>query len=256
MDAVRKKITNRRGRWLAPIACMAMVALSGCATKKDVRTLQMEMIAMRAQQDSLYREILRQNLLLADSVRGGAELIRSTRAQLSNQIRQLNEVTVSLQQLLGLTQQQISQLRERAEAAEQQAPPPVAQPSVSTASPDELYRTGATKLQEKSAASARMAFEQFLTQYADHERAPDAQIGLAETYVLDEDLAAAVGAFERVAEAYPTSGRAPEALYRAGQLSEDRRRLDDARAFYRRIVQRYANSPSARLAQQRLSRLR
>jgi tol-pal system protein YbgF len=254
MEAVLKKITNRRGRWLAPIACIGMIALSGCATKKDVRTLQLELIAMRAQQDSLYREILRQNLLLADSVRGGAELIRNTRAQLSNQIRQLNDVTVSLQQLLGLTQQQILQLRERADAAPQ--PPPAAQPSPSPESAEDLYRTGATKLQEKSAAAARLVFEQFLTQYPDHERAADAQMGVGESWVLDEDLAAAVQAFERVAEAYPTSGRAPEALYRAGQLSEDRRRLDDARAFYRRIVQRYANSPSARLAQQRLNRLR
>jgi tol-pal system protein YbgF len=255
MEAVLKKITNRRGQWLAPIACMAIVALSGCATKKDVRTLQMELTAMRAQQDSLYREILRQNLLLADSVRGGAELIRSTRAQLSNQIRQLNDVTVSLQQLLGLTQQQISQLRERADAAQRAQPAPE-QPVPSTQSAEELYRTGATKLQEQSAASARMAFEQFLTQYPENERAPDAQIGLAETYVLDEDTAQAVRAFERVAEAYPTSGRAPEALLRAGQLSEDRKRIDDARTFYRRIVQRYANSPSARVAQQRLNRLR
>lgn len=255
MEAVLKTITNRRGRWLAPIACVALLTVSGCATKKDVRTLQLELQAMRAQQDSLYREILRQNLLLADSVRGGAELIRTTRAQLSNQIRQLNDVAVSLQQLLGLTQQQILQLRERADAAQPVAPP-VAQPSPSAESAEELYRTGATKLQEKSAAAARLVFEQFLTQYADHERAPDAQMGIGESWVLDEDLAAAVQAFERVAEAYPTSGRAPEALYRAGQLSEDRRRLDDARAFYRRIVQRYANSPSARLAQQRLNRLR
>ena len=254
MEAVLK-ITNRRGQWLAPIACMALVVLTGCATKKDVRTLQEELIAMRAQQDSLYREILRQNLLLADSVRGGAELIRTTRAQLSNQIRQLNDVTVSLQQLLGLTQQQISQLRERAEVAERAQPAPV-QAAPSTATADELYRTGATKLQEQSAASARIAFEQFLTQFPDHERAPDAQIGLAETYVMDDDLPGAVKAFERVAEAYPTSGRAPEALLRAGQLSEDRKRLDDARTYYRRIVQRYANSPSARVAQQRLNRLR
>jgi tol-pal system protein YbgF len=255
MEAVLKTTTNRRGRWLAPIACMALLGAGGCATKKDVRTLQQELYAMRAQQDSLYREILRQNLLLADSVRGGAELIRNTRAQLSNQIRQLNDVAVSLQQLLGLTQQQILQLRERAESAPQ-APAPVAQPSPSPEGAEELYRTGATKLQEKSAAAARIAFEQFLTQYPDHERAPDAQMAVGESYVLDEDLAGAVQAFERVAEAYPTSGRAPEALYRAGQLSEDRRRLDDARAFYRRIVQRYANSPSARLAQQRLNRLR
>jgi tol-pal system protein YbgF len=247
----------RRGLTLAPIVCMVMAA-SGCvATKSDVRDLQMSIADLRAQQDSVYREMQRQNLILADSVRGGAELIRNTRAQLSNQIRQLNEVVISLQQLLGQTQQRIQELRER---AEQQATipsqPPAPAADAGGQSADDLYRTGATKLQEKSATAARLAFEQFLTQFPQHERAADAQYGLAETYVLDDELADAVVQFVRVAEAYPTSARAPEALYRAGQLSEQRERRTEARTYYQRVVQRYANSPSARLAQQRLNRLR
>ena len=251
-----KKIANRRGQLLAPIACVMAVAVSGCATKKDVRTLQMDLASMRAQQDSLYREIQRQNLLLADSVRGGAELIRTTRAQLSNQIRQLNDVVISLQQLLGQTQQRITELREQAERANQQ-PQPVPQPTqTSDQSAEDLYRTGATRLQEKSVTAARLSFEQFLSQYPQHERAADAQFGLAETYALEDELAEAVNQFVRVAEAYPTSGRAPEALYRAGQISEDRNRRTDARTYYQRVVRSYANSPSARLAQQRLDRLR
>lgn len=248
-------ITNRRGHMLAPIACVMAVVLSGCATKKDIRTLQMDLASMRAQQDSLYREIHRQNLLLADSVRGGAELIRTTRAQLSNQIRQLNEVVISLQQLLGQTQQRITELREQAERSNQQQPAQQP-PQQSDQSAEDLYRAGATRLQEKSVTAARLAFEQFLSQYPQHERAPDAQFGLAETYALEEELEDAVAQFVRVAESYPTSSRAPEALYRAGQISEERNRRADARTYYQRIVRSYAGSPSARLAQQRLDRLR
>ncbi len=254
MTAVLSRKPNRRGLWLAPIACMALAA-GGCAMKSDIRDLQMDLGTMRAQQDSLYREIQRQNVLLADSVRGGAELIRTTRAQLSNQIRQLNEVVLSLQQLLGQTQQRITELREQADQARAPATP-VQPAATSDTAAAELYRAGATKLQEKSATAARLAFEQFLTQYPQHELAPDAQFGLAETYALEEELGDAVDQFARVAEAYPTSARAPEALYRAGQLSEERRRTSEARTYYQRVVQRYANSPSARLAQQRLNRLR
>jgi tol-pal system protein YbgF len=255
MNAVLTNITNRRGRLLAPIACAA-VLFSGCATKRDVRDLQMELGRMRAQQDSLYQEIRRQNTLLADSVRGGAELVRSTRAQLSNQIRQLNDVVIAMQQLLGQTQQRITELRERAEAAQQTQQAPVGQPAAGGTDPEELYRTGASKLQEKSATAARLAFEQFLTAHPTHERAPDAQFGLAETYVLDQELEDAVTNFVRVAEAYPTSSRAPEALYRAGRISEDRNRRTDARTYYQRVIQRYADSDSARLARERLNRLR
>ena len=250
------KTTNRRGRLLAPIACAVLIG-SGCATKRDVRDLQMELGRMRAQQDSLYQEIRRQNTLLADSVRGGAELVRSTRAQLSNQIRQLNDVVIAMQQLLGQTQQRITELRERAEATQQQQQPPAGQPPAAGANDaEDLYRAGATKLQEKSATAARLAFEQFLTSHPSHALAPDAQYGLAETYVLDQELEDAVTNFVRVAEAYPTSDRAPEALYRAGRISEDRNRRADARTYYQRVIQRYANSDSARLARDRLNRLR
>ena len=256
MRAASARTSNRRGRLLAPIVCAAAVA-AGCATKRDVRDMQMELGRMRAQQDSLYQEIRRQNNLLADSVRGGAELVRSTRAQLSNQIRQLNDVVIAMQQLLGQTQQRITELRERAEAAQQQQQPAAQPPGgADAAGAEELYRAGATKLQEKSATAARLAFEQFLTAHPTHELAPDAQFGLAETYVLDKELEDAVTNFVRVAEAYPTSNRAPEALYRAGRISEDRNRRADARTYYQRVVQRYANSDSARLARDRLSRLR
>lgn len=249
------KVMHRRGRLLAPIACMAMLS-AGCATKGDIRDLSLELGALRAQQDSLYREIRRQNAILTDSVRESTEQVRATRAQLSNQIRQLNDVVISLQELLGQTQQRLSELRARSDQA--QAPPPEAAPPSAVGGEDAeaLYTTGATKLQEKSVTAARMAFQQFLSQYPQHERAPDAQFGLAETYSLEGELAEAVTQFARVAEAYPTSPRAPEALYRAGQISEERKRTSDARTYYQRVVQRYGDSPSARLAQQRLNRLR
>lgn len=253
MNAGFMQVTNRRGLMLAPIACLVMFATGCVATKQDVRTLELELASIRAQQDSLYREIVRQNSILTDSVRGGSELTRRLQGQLSNEIRQLRETMTSMQQLLGQTQQQINR---QIEELRQSQSAPTAPPPVSNVSADELYRTGATKLQEKSVTAARLAFEQFLTQYPQHERAPDAQFGLAETYALEEELADAVEQFVRVAEAYPTSARAPEALYRAGELSETRERTDDARTYYRRVVQRYANAPSARLAQQRLNRLR
>jgi len=254
------KSTNRRGQRLAPIACMLILPalLGGCvATKADVRLLRTDIESLRSKQDSLYRETLRQSGTLADSVRSTSEVLRTTRGQLSNQIKQLQDMLITLQELVGQTSQRITQLREQAERAQQPAP----QPSTGTPQPasgdaDELYRAGALKLQDGSPAAARVAFQQFLAQYSQHEHAADAQFGLAETYVLDDALGDAVDNFARVAEAYPASPRAPEALYRAGDLSEQRKRLDDARKYYNLVVQRYASSPSARLAQQKLAKLR
>jgi tol-pal system protein YbgF len=183
-----------------------------------------------------------------------SEMLRTTRGQLSNQIKQLQDMLVTVHELLGQSQQRINQLREQLERQAPATPAPLPTEAV-TGDADELYRAGATKLQERSAAAARVAFEQFLSQFPQHERAADAQFGLAETYVLDEALPEAVKQFERVSEAYPTSARAPEALYRAGEVSEQRKRTSDARRYYNLVVQRYAGTPSARLAQQKLAKL-
>ena len=251
----RSHTTNRRGHRLAPIACMALAMLtSACATKGDIRDLRMDIVGLQAKQDSLYRESLRQASTLADSVRMTSEMLRTTRGQLSNQIKQLSEMLVTMQELMGQSQQRISELRA---SLERSSAPPVPAPGTPEAGGDAeaLYSAGAAKLQEGSAAAARVAFEQFLSQYPQHERAPDAQFGLAETYVIADELPDAVKQFERVSEAYPTSARAAEALFRAGEVSETRKRTSDARRYYNLVVQRYADSPSARLARQKLSRL-
>lgn len=251
------KSTNRRGQRLAPIACMVMVSalLSACATKGDIRNLRMEVSALRAKQDSLYGELVRQNKLQAEDAQ---ESLRTTSGQISNQIRQLQEAVITLQELSGQSQQRLNELRAQLERGQVATPgmPTQPPPQVGGGNAEELYRTGAAKFEEKSATAARVAFEQFLTDFPQHELAADAQFKLAETYVLDENYAEAVKHFERVSEAYPASPRAPEALYRAGQVSEQRDRRSEARQFYNRVVQRYAGSPSASLAQKRLTALR
>ena len=244
---------------LAPIACILF--MTGCvATKSDVRMLRNDILSLQARQDSLNRASLVQMRAQADSVRMLSETLRTTRGQLSNQIRQLQDLLITVQELMGANAQTVRQLRDQLERQQTAAAvtppvPPAPQPG-SASEAETLYSLGRTKLDEKSAAAARAAFEQFLQQYPQHERAPDAQFGLAESMFLDGDLGDAVTQFERISSAYPTSPRAPEALYRAGQISEQRDRRTEARRFYNLVVTRYAGTPSARLAQQRLTALR
>lgn len=259
MMGFTRQLTNRRGLMLAPIACI--ILMTGCvATKSDVRLLRTDIQALQTRQDSLYRVSLGQMSAQADSVRMLNETLRTVRGQLSNQIRQLSDMLITVQELMGTNAQTVRQLRDQLErqqtaAAAVPAQPPAGQPG-SSADAEALYAAGRAKLDEKSPAAARAAFEQILEQYPQHERAADAQFGLGEALLLDDDSAGAVSQFERVSSAYPTSPRAPEALYRAGQVSEQRTRRTEARRFYNLIVTRYGGTPSARLAQQRLTALR
>jgi tol-pal system protein YbgF len=235
---------------------------SACvATKGDVRKLQMDLAAVRARQDSLHRDLVRQDRILLDTLRRSGELSRDMQSRLTAQIRELKDLMEVLQQLMGQTQQRIAEARSEVERLQRQQPAaptpmsPAADTSAAT-SADALYRTGIQKYNEKSAATARLAFEELLREFPNHERAPDAQYHLAETYYLDGDIEQAWTEFERVVEMYPRSPRAPIALFRAGFIAEEKRDRTKARQFYTRLRDRYPTSEEARQAADRLRSLR
>jgi tol-pal system protein YbgF len=119
-----------------------------------------------------------------------------------------------------------------------------------------LYRLGREQLQRGAATTARKAFEQLLHDHPGDDRAPDAQFSLAETYVIEKQYDRALAEFGRVVELFPSSSQAPTALYRAGVISEDRGSVTKAREYYSRVSARYPKSDEARLAADKLRRLR
>jgi tol-pal system protein YbgF len=256
----------RRGSRTAPLWLMGLSVLStACvATKGDVRRLQMDLAAVRARQDSLHRDLMRQDRVLLDTLRRSGEFSRDMQSRLTAQIRELKDLMEVLQQLMGQTQQRIAEARSEVERLQRQqqttAPPPMTPATDTSAatSPDELYRTGIQKYNEKkkSAGTARLAFEELLREFPNHERAPDAQYHLAETYYLEGDIEQAWIEFDRVVEMYPSSPRAPIALFRAGFIAEEKRERTKARQFYTRLRDRYPRSEEARQAAERLRSLR
>lgn len=201
-----------------------MLALAGCATKRDIRDLRTEMAAMRSAQESSMQAIQRQNQMLLDSM--GAASLR-TRGDIANQLVAMERQLVQIQQLTGQGQQRLAELREqinsRAEAIAAQpqsvssgreTPPPAAQ---------ELFDASLASLRRGSFSTARVGFEEFLRLYPQHALAPDAHFHIAEAYTGSKDVPRAVEAYGRVIEQYPNHPRAAAArtardrLARAGR---------------------------------------
>ncbi|HSL69899.1 MAG TPA: tetratricopeptide repeat protein, partial [Longimicrobiales bacterium] len=246
---------RRRGSRTAPLCWIGYlsIALSGCvATKSDVRKLQDELAMVRARQDSLAREAARQNRALEDALTANTDRLQG---RLSSEMRSLQELMLTVQQLLGQSQQRITDLREQLQQQQQQQVTQPVRPGASGTSADELYRIGNEKLND-SPAVARVAFQELLAEFPTHERAPDAQYFLAETFALEGDTAQAFAQFQRVVEMHPSHARAPMALYRAGLLAEEHRAVRRARDFYNRVVNRYRDSDAATQARERLRVLR
>lgn len=249
---------GRTPRLLA-LALLFPLLLAGCATKRDLRDLRAEVVALQLRQDSLFQVLERQNALLLDSVSGNREIILNTRGDLARQLLAMEDQLVQIQELTGQSQRRINELRQqmesRADELQEPASGTATAPAPSGNDPEQLYQVGRQQLERGNARTARQAFEMIISGHATHRLAPDAQFSIAESWV-QEDPARALREFERVQELFPSSPRAPAALYRAGVIARDRTDTAKAREYFQRVVRGYPGSEEARAASEALSRLR
>lgn len=240
------------------LSVLVLVPLLGaCATKRDLRDLRTEMEAMRASQDALLREIARQNDLLLDSMT--VQDVR-LRGDMLNRLLQMERQLVQIQELTGQGQQRLAEMRQelrRQEDAMRAAPMGGAPASGgATGDPEELYAAAEGALMRGSFTSARTGFEALVQGFPQHPRAPQAQLGIGETYEKTSEAERALEAYMRVPELYPDSPYAPTALLRAGRIEAGRNNRDEARTVFNQLIGAFPDSPEAETAREELRELR
>jgi len=103
---------------------------------------------------------------------------------------------------------------------------------------------------------ARAAFKQFLADFPGSDLAGHSQYWLAETYYVTQQYKEALPAFQKVISDYPQSRKLPDALLKVGYCHYELGQYDTARSDLTRVVQDYPESTAARLAGQRLDRMK
>lgn len=229
--------------------------LGGCATKRDLRDLSLEVDSLRSSQEALLRDIQRQNAAILDSL--STQDVR-LRGDLTNQLVQIERQLIQIQELTGQGQQALTEfrrtLREREANVRTQQERDVSPSDPGAA--DDLFATSEDALQRGSYATARAGFEEFVRAFSRHPRAAQAQLYVGESLERTQDPSGAVEAYGRVLELYPSSDQAPTALYRAALIEIERGNRDRARSMLNQVVAAYPRSPEAELARDRLGRLR
>lgn len=242
-----------RGRALA-VALACALLLPACATKRDLKDLRDELVALQLRQDSLFRQTQAQNRLLLDTLRSAFAAQLDQRGQTSHRFTQLEQSLVRLEEMVNQTQLLIAQLNERLDRVPEPSMPG-ADPSttgLSSAEARTMYDAGVSRMQDVP-STARTAFEQLLRQYPNDPLAPDAQYQIGETYVLEQNYERAVEEFEKVERQWPRAARAATALLRAGIVSEEQ--LDDresARRYYEMVRSRFPGAEEYGEASRRL----
>lgn len=252
---------------------LALVAatLTGCATKRDLRDLRMEIDSLRISQEQLIRQLQRQvesnqrevlDTLTAQDIR--------IRGDFQNEFVQLERQLVQVQELTGQGQQRLAEMREELRAREEARRTAAAAAAASGLSggetstlspadvgdPDELFEAATAALERGSLTTARTSFEQFVLAFPQHELAPEAQLMAGTASERADEPRRALTAYQRVLELFPNSRQAPTALYRAALIERERGNRDAAETMLSQLVAAYPDSEEVDEARERLRELR
>ena len=111
-------------------------------------------------------------------------------------------------------------------------------------------------LKEGRYEMANTSFREFLSRFPQSSYAGNAQYWLGESNYVTKEFEQAVKEFEAVLKNYPTSNKVPDAMLKLGYTYYELRQYEQAKSILLQIQKSYSNSTAARLADQRLNRIR
>ena len=266
------------------LPALALVAGTGCfATRNDLLVLQNDLSQTRAEilaADSARRaqldRVIAATSAAQDTLRSMNRRFTDFQAGVRTSMENFGDQLIQVQARLGVSQDELRRLRadldraRTAGAAPAGPVPPGATPSAggaTTPAPGapsvdptapgaaQLFDVGRQQIQRGSPAAGRQALQDLLTNYPEHDLAPDALFYVAEAYAAEDNEAAADSTWVQVYTKYPRSERAAEAMYRHGVVLENGGRTRDARRVYQEVVSKYPRSDAAKLAQGRMQNL-
>lgn len=271
---VASRVAGRKRHRAATLllAGLSVAMVSGCATKKDLKLLRDEVLALQTRQDSLFRMQERNYRMLLDTVRVSFDIQRDAAGQTSHRFLQLEDQLSRTEEMLQQMQLLVSDLIGRLDRPAQSTIPvnPVnPNPTtggtgaagggtlgtqvVSAREAADAYESGMKRMAEGAFSTARSAFEFILEEHPSDSIAPDAQFQIGMTYKAEANPEQAIAAFEKVEANWPQSPRAREALLQACITADEQGNRERARTFAETLQRRYPGSQEAQLARQRVS---
>ncbi|MDP6674906.1 MAG: tol-pal system protein YbgF [Gammaproteobacteria bacterium] len=118
------------------------------------------------------------------------------------------------------------------------------------------YQAAFELLKQGRYDQATIALQQFMVAFPSSELSDNAQYWLAETSYVSQDYQTALPAFQLVLDRYPDSRKTPDALLKIGYCNYELGLSADAQKALSGVVERFPETTAARLASQRLDRMK
>ncbi len=267
----------KRRASVASAACLAALGLAGCAaTPADEDAVQTKLNDIDTRVARIERMAANQSTL---DITNQIEALRSDVRSLHNEVDQLSHgVDLARKQqhdLYADLGQRLKVLEARggaggsgnlaegggggaggpagSAAAPTASAPGPAQPG--DASEKVAYQAAFDLLKQGQYDRASAAFQSFLSTYPASSLADNAQYWLGEAYYVNKSYPESLAAFQRLLANYPLSRKLPDALLKTGFCHYELKQFPAARDVLTRVVTQFADSPAAKLAQQRLDKM-
>ncbi len=123
-------------------------------------------------------------------------------------------------------------------------------------SADEIYKSAKQAFVQKDFETAREGFGQLLKRYPKSSQADNAQFWIGETYYLEKWYEKAILEYQKVIEKYPKGNKVPASLLKQGFAFAGLGDKANTRLILTELIQKYPKSNEAKIAKQKLKRLK
>ena len=135
-------------------------------------------------------------------------------------------------------------------------PPPAMAATGDTAEGKAEYETALAILRDGRYADAALAFKQFLARHPGSSMADNASYWLGETYYVTRDFDQSLATFTGLVTNHPQSPKVSDSRLKIGYIHYEKKDWKAARAELEAVVSNYPGTTAARLANDRLARLK
>jgi tol-pal system protein YbgF len=284
-------MSRQGGCRLAVLAVMLSAAVAGCATRRDVTTIDTRLseIELRDAEERRRRdEMARARETNEQALRQMSASLRAQIDELREEVRTLNGRVEELEHSqrakgqgaagdtgekprddrmarLEESNQQYAQRLARIEdqlkiepAAAPKPPESRIKPESATRVPseDELYTRAKQAFDQGNTVQARKGFEELIQRYPTSASADNAQFWIGETFFREKAYEKAILEYQKVIEKYPKGNKVPSALLKQGHAFLALGDKVNSRLILEEVVRKYPGTPEAKQASDKLKEIR
>jgi tol-pal system protein YbgF len=224
------------------MAVLGLALISGCATSRDVRTLQVQLDEMRATQSSMTNALARLDSLSRTERGGTHELVVSLKHSVSdfeNRLFQIDSRINDFDQRMGNSAQESPRVLSPAVTNTSTDTPG---PGPESSGAQRLYQDAFEALNQDNHEVAVAGFREFVAQSPDAPEAASAVYWIGESFFALRSLDSALVQFQTILDRYPDSEKVPAALLKSGNIYTE---LDDKKSaypYYKRLKEEFPQS--------------